>query len=293
MAIIKPWYIYRPSQIARRLYRSLIPRASGVRPIPLPWGGTLTADTAKNLGRSLWEAGIYDIATSEVIARLLRPGDLALDVGANVGYITALMGRRAGPDGRVVAFEPHPDLFRLLQENVRRADPSPSATVELHNAAVGEATGQATLVIPPEFETNDGLASLSATPRDGDVVISVDVMTLDDLLGDRSVGVLKIDVEGHELSVLKGAARLIESHAVRHLVFEEHAGPTSPACTFLTERGYTLFELGWSLHGPELAGLDGASITKPYEAPNYLATCDPDDARARCRSRGWWVLGRP
>src|SRR5439155_1620403 len=158
----------------------------------------------------------------------------------NVGYMTVLMGRRAGPDGRVVAFEPHPDLFRLLQENVGRATRSPSANVELHNVAVGGMTGQALLVIPPEFGTNDGLASLSATPRDGDIVISVDVVTLDDLLGDRSVSVLKIDVEGHELSVLKGAARLIKSQGVRHLVFEEHTGPTSPVCTFLTERGYTL-----------------------------------------------------
>jgi FkbM family methyltransferase len=251
------------------------------------------ADTAKDLGRSLWEAGIYDIATSEVIARLLHPGDLALDVGANVGFMTVLMGRWAGPDGRVMAFEPHPDLFRLLKENVGLAARSPSATVELHNAAVGEVTGQASLVIPPGFETNDGLASLSATPRDSDTVISVDVVTLDDLLGDRRVSVLKIDVEGHELSVLKGAARLIELHAVRHIVFEEHTGSTSPVCTFLKERGYTLFELGWSLYGPELVGLDGPSITKPYEAPNYLATCDPDDARTLCRSRGWRVLGRP
>jgi FkbM family methyltransferase len=292
MNLTKPWYVYRPSQIVRRLYHSVIPGPRGVRPIPLPWGGTLKADTAKNMGRSLLEAGIYEIATSEVIARLLRPGDLALDVGAHVGYMTVLMGRRAGPDGRVLAFEPHPDLFRLLRENRGRAREAPSARVELHNEAVGEATGHALLVVPPEFETNDGLASLSRTPRETDTVISVDVVALDDVVGDETVRVLKLDVEGHELSALKGAARLIETHAIQHLVFEEHTGPNSAVCAFLRERGYTLFEIGWSLHGPELADFDGASITKPYEAPNYLATCDPDDALACCRSRGWCVLGR-
>ena len=84
-----------------------------------------------------------DLAVSEALWRLLDPGALALDVGANIGFMTNLMAWRSGPCGRVLAFEPHPEVFRSLAENVERLSatrPSPLSSSTTRPSANGSAT---------------------------------------------------------------------------------------------------------------------------------------------------------
>ena len=69
---------------------------SGYTPLPVAWGISVIADPAKMIGRSLFTTGIYDLAVSEVLARLIEPGDTVVDAGANVGYMTLLAGVAAG-----------------------------------------------------------------------------------------------------------------------------------------------------------------------------------------------------
>ncbi len=56
---------------------------------------------AEGVGRSLWRLGVYDLVTCELCWRLLDPGETAVDVGANIGVVTGLLARRAGPAGEV------------------------------------------------------------------------------------------------------------------------------------------------------------------------------------------------
>src|SRR6516162_3014209 len=119
MSIAKPWYVYRPSQIPIRIWRMFREPRPGAQRLRLPWGCWITIDPTRSIGRSIWTTGIYDIAVSEVMARLIRPGDLVVDGGANVGYMSILMGLCAGGSGALVSFEPHPDLFDSLSENLR------------------------------------------------------------------------------------------------------------------------------------------------------------------------------
>src|SRR5882724_10865694 len=84
----KPWFIYRPTQAFKRVFCQWRRPSGGYRSLPVAWGLEVIADPGKTIGHSIWTTGIYDLAVSEVIARLVQPGDTVIDAGANVGYMS-------------------------------------------------------------------------------------------------------------------------------------------------------------------------------------------------------------
>jgi FkbM family methyltransferase len=294
-AVWKPWYVYRPHQLARRLASSFAAPPRGHRLMPVSWGMRLWADPTEHVGRSLWTTGVFDLAVSEVLFRLTERGDLVIDAGANIGYMTLLAAVRSGPGGRVVAFEPNPHVARWLMQNIEAAGQEYAiAAVEVRTCALGSESGTAHLVLPDSSAANEGLAriaSLEDVIRDGDSV-PVPVERLDDVIGNRTVGLMKVDVEGHEEHVLRGAASLLGSHRIRHIVFEEHHGPGSPAMKMLSAAGYEIFAIGWSMRGPVLAPAADGSRASAFEAPSYLATTESRKALDVCRAAGWQTLQR-
>ena len=278
----KPWFVYRPGQFVRRAMRAVRPPANPVQVVELPWGCPIEIDTRDAIGRSVWTAGVHDLAVVEVLFRLADSKKLAVDAGANVGAMTGALAARAG---EVWAFEPHPVVFPRLAANVRRFTDIPGfAPCRLFQAALSDVESKVHLETPEEFEGNQGTARVTAgsgTP--------VDALRLDSLIGEREVEVMKMDVEGHELRVLEGAQQTLAAGRFKHIVFEDHEGPNSPVCRLLREQGYALFEVGWRLGGPVLAA-PGSGAHRAYEAPSYLATRDSDMAWARCGAGGWECL---
>jgi FkbM family methyltransferase len=139
----------------------------------------------------------------------LKPGDIAVDAGAHIGFFTVQMADVVGPTGRIYAFEPVPANADLLRRSIlenRFED-----RVEFRCAAVGAATGSATLTYPRETLNTGGAYMLgegtSALP--GHETSTVDVVALDQLCVRRPVGLIKMDVEGAEPLVLRGAATLL------------------------------------------------------------------------------------
>lgn len=129
--------------------------------------------------------------------RLVPRGGLALDIGAGTGLYTYWLARRAR---HVHAFEPRPEAADAIR---RRWMPN----VTVHNVALSDESGEAELFVPDERGTR---ASIEPGVRDGDGhVITVPRVRLDDLALEP-VRFVKIDVEGHELSVIRGGARTIE-----------------------------------------------------------------------------------
>jgi FkbM family methyltransferase len=164
-------------------------------------------------------------AEFKVIAAHLRGGDIACDIGANKGSYVYWLSRCVG-HGRVVAFEPQPDLARRLSD-VCRAVGLDNVTVEAK--AVDLHAGRQELYIPTGHQP--GASLRRAAVEDGSfTTLSVPLVSLDEYFGpaDR-IALLKIDVEGAELGVLRGAERILRQHAPL-LVFEcenRHLSPGS------------------------------------------------------------------
>jgi FkbM family methyltransferase len=135
-----------------------------------------------------------------VLEREIREGDVFLDVGANCGYFTLLASRLVGPSGRVLGFEPNPQVLQLLGASVIE---NGAANVTLYPFAASDSEGILKLIA---VDSNAGVTEgrgwnfLAPAAR------------IDDLLCGRKVDVLKIDVEGHEPAALRGMEETIRRH---------------------------------------------------------------------------------
>jgi FkbM family methyltransferase len=145
-------------------------------------------------GRSFYEADMLQHA-----ATLLKPNDLVIDVGAYVGNHTVFFASIC--DAEVVAFEPNPPSFAILDRNIALNGLQDRVTA--YNKGLGRATAKAEVTCPSR--TNQGSAELTLSD-DG----SVDVVALDDIPLPRAPRIIKIDVEGMEAEVLAGATKLIQ-----------------------------------------------------------------------------------
>jgi len=288
----KAEYVFRPRQALRAVRRD---RSTPGRyeVVTLPWGVPLRIRPADNIGRAIWRTGVYDLALTESILRLADPGEVAVDVGANIGAMTAAMGTAVGEGGRVSSFEPLPEVFDELNDNVARWSRTLGWThVRTVSSALSNREGAARLQVPTGFAANRGTASLG-TPGEGHGAVTVPVTTLDAAMeGVERVDVLKIDVEGHELQVLEGARRLLEDGRIRDILFEEHAPYPSPVTDLLSSYGYEVRSLRKGLLGPRLLPAGANHFDLSFELPNYLATRDPQRATERLASLGWRALRR-
>jgi FkbM family methyltransferase len=173
----------------------------------------------------------------KLFSSLLRPGDLVFDVGANIGEFS---GAFSDNGARVIAIEPQPRLGEHLRRRFRS-----TPTVTVVGTAVSDHAGEATLYLTAA----DALATLESGRASGETgpgadlewggKITVPLRTLDDLMTEHGTPVLvKIDVEGHELGVVKGLT------AARPSVFFEVNRPESyEVIDVLSGRGYTDFYL--------------------------------------------------
>lgn len=132
--------------------------------VKLPWGLPIAIDPHEAIGYNIACQGLYEFGVTETLWRLTEPGDLAVDAGANIGYTASLLGIRVGPSGRVICFEPHPQVFESLRENVENWIRSRSCgSFVLHQAVLGSEGGEALLHTNDWFQTNRGTAGFPAT----------------------------------------------------------------------------------------------------------------------------------
>jgi FkbM family methyltransferase len=289
----RPEYLFRPSAVLRRLREGGRESwdSSATTEVALPWGPAITV-FRDEIGHTIIASGIFDLTVTETIHRLVDRGDLAVDVGANVGYMTSLMAARAGGSGSVVCFEPHPTVFEVLSRNAARWDADGDlAAVDARRVALSSEAGTGRLQLEGDSESQFGLSSLDSSDGAAANAVEVELARFDEAFEEREPGLVKVDVEGHERAVLEGAERLLESRRIRDIVFEEHAVYPAPSMTFLEERGMTLFTLKHSLLGLDVRPIAEGPAPPVWPGPSYLATRDPERALARLRPRGWHCLG--
>ena len=153
--------------------------------------------------------GQFENAESRFVEQFLKPGMVVLDIGAHHGYYSLLASQKVGPIGKVVAFEPSLRERRNLLEHLRL---NASTNVQVEETALGETDGSAELFVVKGRET--GCNSLRPPDvRQPTKAIEVRVARLDDFARQHNlerVDFVKMDVEGAELSVLKGATEFLE-----------------------------------------------------------------------------------
>lgn len=195
-------------------------------------GVWITCGTKPGQGAWCAIAGLgYEPELPWILGRL-GPGDTFVDVGANTGIYTVHAARKVGPTGKVFSVEPCEPATKILEKNVENNGLGP--TVRIIRAAASEANGSFYLSGDPD---RWNALQLSAAPSAAQLPILG--MTLDSLLeGQERVRAIKIDVEGLEAEILKGAARTLARHKPA-LVFENTFRRTrNRAAQWLSERGY-------------------------------------------------------
>jgi FkbM family methyltransferase len=255
---------------SNRASRALLGKASswyGRAPVPIAGGlGHLLFVSTADLPLDHAHAGLIVRGTleppvQEALRRLLAPGDVFYDIGANVGFFTLVGARLVGPSGRVVAFEPVPWCARAVGRNIELNDFSHAS---IRAEAVGATDGRARLLVVGEASWSH----LESTGRHADVrdEIDVTVVSLDSLVAAGTIpppDVMKIDTEGAELQAIEGARATIAEHRPA-IVCELH--DTNDAFLALMD------ELGY--------------VTTNLDGPAAVAVAGPIHALAQPRPRG-------
>ncbi|WP_164921537.1 FkbM family methyltransferase [Rhodopirellula baltica] len=271
----------------------MLQKLLGVRPGPvrriLPWGYPVWVEPQDYIGHRVLRHGLTALEACETSFRLLDPGDVAADVGANYGVVTAAMVAAVGKTGTVTAVEMHPKTFAALQRNVNEWDTG-GTTVRLIQAAASDRSGEIIACESEDYASNSGVGYVThQVHHENHRQRKVSSDRLDHLLNGKAPVFLKLDVERHELEALRGAGELISNHSVPHLLVEDLVGRT-PVKDLLQDAGYTLFELECDLRGPKVCPVN---FERPFQdgvCSDILATKNPDEVRRRFESPGYRCL---
>jgi len=240
-----------PNRTANAIH-SILNRAPGERYPVLDCTGVLEGyrmrvDWTKHrsFAYGTWEPEVVEIITNHV-----KPGMRVLDIGAHGGFYALLLSKLVGPTGQVIAFEPLPANYRVLEENIAL---NGVKNVQIQCEAVGERSGEMEFRVP---DPEDSLIAGQVSPADPRGYMSVRVVSLDDFLFERGVHVdfIKMDVEGAEGDILRGAWRTLRTfHSPMMVELHDVDKQKSrhPVVVMIEELGYQiqwLSEAGYTVH---------------------------------------------
>jgi FkbM family methyltransferase len=291
----RPEYVFRPFQIYRRLLRYRNKETNKIENILLPWGVTIKICPSCNevVGRSLWLMGIYDLVVTEILWRLIESHETVIDVGASLGYMTTIMAKKVGQTGKVWCFEPNPEVYQELTENVSNWQKNLGWNqINTQQKALSNKSGVGLLSVPSKNREEATLVSSQSLQSQQYIAESytVTLARLDAILKHSGqIGLMKIDVEGHELEVLQGATELITKQQIRDIIYEDHSGYPTPVSKFLEQHGYTIFRI-WKGFWKPLLEPPTKKLVHQWEPPSYLATKEPTRAIELLKKRGWSSL---
>ena len=163
--------------------------------------------------------GFWETWLTQCISRIIKPGDICIDVGANYGYYSLLMSTLTGKDGRTIAVEPNPYVFGLLSATASVH----SSSIEAVQVALSDVTGYTTLVVPDNFYGDASIVERKDKPRLSRSRVDVKTQTLDDLavqLELPRIDLVKIDVEGAEPRVFDGMKETIAKNSALRILVE-------------------------------------------------------------------------
>lgn len=219
---------------------TVLRRLMGYKRLRVPYeGGWITVNDEDKVQYSFLSSGGYEKEVWEALRPYVRPGDVVWDVGAHIGGFTLSAGFTRGV-GQVVSFEPNPTLFKILC--FHRA--LNAVAGQAFSYALSDASRRQRLRLAPA----DNLGQSSLVLSDKGDSVEVECRTVDELvygMGVPAPDLMKIDVEGWEMHVLRGAERLFKERPPKALVYEDETKSDGSAvgpdiARFLTARGYSI-----------------------------------------------------
>ena len=202
----------RSGRKASKLFRHVErwgPRlAEAPLPTRLPNGCVVNCDLGDFIQRQVYFMGLFEPVESFLFARILRPGMIVIDAGANIGQYTLLAGTAVGSAGRVHSFEPVPATFEHLRRHVST---NHLTNVELNQTALWKEAATVTLSLPREYSHNAGTWTIGASDS-GTAPVTAQATRLDDYAARRDlarVDLIKMDIQGAEPFALAGAAGVL------------------------------------------------------------------------------------
>lgn len=245
---IRDWNILGSGRLSYFISKCIIPKPSGKTVIDTIYGFQLNVDPVIDNGveRALYSYGTYEKGTLDIIGKILKKGDVFVDVGANIGLMSIYASFKVGEEGRVIAFEPNPNTNDLLIENIHLNN---IQNIKVEDLALSSETKNSKIY--DRWDVNRGGASL-IEPSNPTQSYDIQETTFSEYFNpDLEINLIKIDVEGFELEVLKGSKAfilntktppilIIEFSSMRVNTFGEN---TEPLYDYLIDLGkYRLFK---------------------------------------------------
>lgn len=246
--------------------------------VQLPRFALFASNDDLAVGHQVLSGELYEPSISAVIARYITPGMVAVDIGANIGYLTMLLASLVGPSGMVFAVEPNPENVKLLEAS-RRLNGFGQVLV------IQAAAGRRTAVLALNVSFSNGMTG--ELPDDFDAIFAsrpVQALALDAILpNDRPINLVKLDAEGAELNALVGMSGMLQRD--RPVIVSEFSPGTLPGISncsgpeylqYLIDRLYQISVIepdGFERpYGVDIGGIMGAYTSSGIDHIDIVAT---------------------
>lgn len=221
--------------IYKKIYTHFSPAGEIETNIPLN-SKLLVSSKDSGMGLMLRTKGVFEPLQTKTFIKSVKRGNTVFDIGANNGYYTVLASKLVGKNGKVYAFEPDPQSLKLLYKNLKLNNCNNVFVIE---SALGDKKCKLTL---NQDTSNPGESSLSHMAKNNKII--VDVITLDQFVKNqkiKKIDLIQMDVEGSEISVLRGGIQTLQSHKISKIITEcnpfalKNFGESKVSlCSFLT-----------------------------------------------------------
>lgn len=219
-AILSPFRIFNSDEADLAKYRKF---TKGKKEIILDIAGSkmVLPVADEGLSRELFSAGIREKDVFEVVKRELKAGMNVVDIGANLGYYVLIESKKAN---KIYGIEPNPLAFTYLKRNVKL---NKIKNVKLMNLAIGSSKS----ILPFYISKNWNWSRFEKGDKGDDIlsIKNIKIDTLDSLFKKEKVDLLRMDVEGFELEIFKGAKKFIKRNPSLMILLEFHADVLSPS----------------------------------------------------------------
>jgi len=213
-----------------------------------------------SIAYTLFCNGSYEPNCIAVLKKFLRPGDTFVDIGANIGLFTVLLSKSVGPNGRIIAIEAAPQVAPYLHQNLRLNDVD---NVTVCQMLATSAPGNVSFYPPSKGRFGGG--SIGWSPETLPITLPAD--TLENILAKEQVSrlrAIKMDVEGAELNVLKGAKNILTGPNAPLILFERYVASEDDlriprgkgSLEFLQELGFTVSPVSSYVKGEKVSNVN-------------------------------------